>query len=52
MILVGTKADDIKNIQVTSDEALHFVHTNDLFYIESSAKTNYNVDKIFELLLC
>jgi Ras-related protein Rab-8A len=55
-ILVGAKYDnydnyDNNNISVTKDDAIQLAKMYDMEYIETSAKTNYNVDSMFYKLI-
>ena len=45
-IVVGNKID-VEERVVSNEEALEFAKSNNMKYIESSAKSGYNVDKIF-----
>ncbi|TYI09742.1 hypothetical protein ES332_A09G094200v1 [Gossypium tomentosum] len=47
MALAGNKADllDAKNVE--TEEAKTYAQENSLFFVETSAKTSYNVNKIF-----
>ena len=47
IILVGNKSDLISGRDVTTDEAQQFASSNDLLYIESSAKDGVNVAECF-----
>jgi len=49
-ILVGHKADQDKNREVTKQEAMAFAADHDMNYIETSAKTMINVEQAFTLL--
>ena len=49
-ILVGTKTD-LDTRTVTSEEALEFALFRNMKYVECSAKMNFNVDKIVEIIL-
>jgi len=49
---VGTKIDLEDLIAVDDDSALHLKNTfNMIDYIKTSAKTGYNVEKVFEILV-
>ena len=50
IILVGNKTDE-ETRQVPSERAEEFADKNDLFYIETSAKTRTNIDEIFSVLI-
>ncbi len=50
MILVGNKLDLRDNVEVSSDIARNKANSIGVEYIETSAKTNVNVDSIFESL--
>lgn len=49
MILVGNKCD-LKDRQVTVDEASQFAQQQKMAYLETSAALNININKIFEML--
>lgn len=49
-ILVGHKADQDKNREVTKQEAMAFAIDHNMNYIETSAKTMVNVERAFSLL--
>lgn len=49
-ILVGHKADQDRNREVTKQEAQAFAADHDMDYIETSAKTMINVEQAFTLL--
>jgi Ras-related protein Rab-1A len=49
-ILVGNKCDLEHNREVTYEDAKEFADTNELMYIEVSAKKSINIDIIFETL--
>ena len=49
MILVGNKCD-LKDRQVTVNEASEFAQQEKMAYLETSAALNINIDKIFEML--
>ena len=52
ILLVGTKIDLEDLIAVDDDSALHLKNTfNMIDYIKTSAKTGYNVEKVFEILV-
>lgn len=52
IILVGTKLDLEDFIAVDDDSALHLKNTfNMIEYIKTSAKTGYNVERVFEILV-
>jgi len=48
LLLIGNKVDLENNRQLTYDECNNYATESDLIYIESSAKKNINVEKIFE----
>ena len=51
ILLVGTKLDLDEYIAVDDDSALHLKNTfNMVDYIKTSAKTGYNVEKVFEVM--
>ena len=45
-ILVGCKAD-LENIKINYEEGLNFAKKHNLMFIETSAKSGENVDKMF-----
>ena len=49
LVLAGNKSDKEEFRQVSTAEAADFAKTNDLFFMEVSAKTGANVDKLFDL---
>ena len=51
MILVGNKVDLEDNRQVSTEEAKELADSWGIEYIETSAKTNYNVKEAFENLI-
>ena len=46
--LVGNKSDLEKNRQVSNEMAYNYSQENELTYIETSAKNNVNIEKIFD----
>ncbi|EPB91059.1 Ras-like protein Rab-2A [Mucor circinelloides 1006PhL] len=48
IMLIGNKSDLEKNRQVSREEAEQFAQENDLFFLETSAKSSDNVEKAFE----
>lgn len=46
-ILVGNKCDKRDTREVAYEDAKEFAERNSMHYLESSAKTNINVEKIF-----
>jgi len=50
-ILVGNKLDLFENRAVPKNDIENFCLDNDLFYLESSAKSNINIDQIFNYLV-
>ena len=50
-ILVGNMADDEERREVTTEEAEEFARAHGMKYIETSAKTNQNIDALFELIV-
>lgn len=48
IMLIGNKSDLEKNRQVSREEAEKFAQENDLFFLETSAKSSDNVEKAFE----
>lgn len=46
--LVGNKSDLEKKREVSQEEAKKFAGKHDLFFLETSAKTNNNVQRLFE----
>jgi len=52
ILLVGTKLDLEDLIAVDDESAIHIKNTfNMLNYIKTSAKTDYNIEKAFEILI-
>lgn len=49
-ILVGNKSDLSLNRKIPYEEIIEFVNLIDITYIETSAKENKNIDKVFEVL--
>ncbi|EGG14837.1 Rab GTPase [Cavenderia fasciculata] len=47
-LLIGNKCDAKERRVVTLEEAQRFAKSNDLIFIETSAKDNTNVEKVFE----
>ncbi|KAJ7498967.1 ras family-domain-containing protein [Mycena latifolia] len=50
-VIVGSKVDLEKSRQVKSEEGQKLAKTNDAAWVETSAKSNINVAKVFELCL-
>ena len=48
IILVGTKSDLAKDKKVYGEAVKEFATKNKISFIETSAKTNLNVDRLFE----
>ena len=48
LILIGNKADLVDERKIEKKDVLEFCEKNDINYIEISAKTNDNVEKIFK----
>ena len=48
--LVGNKIDLNEQREVEKDDAMKFATSNEMYYIETSAKTNYKVNDAFEKL--
>ena len=48
IMLIGNKNDLEKNRQVSREEAEKFAQDNDLFFLETSAKSSENVEQAFE----
>ncbi|MFX0138093.1 MAG: Rab family GTPase [Candidatus Hodarchaeota archaeon] len=48
LILIGNKSDLIDSRFVSADEAKAYAENNGIAYYESSAKTSWNVDNIFQ----
>jgi Ras family protein len=53
MVIVGNKSDleDIQQRQVSSQEGIQLAQSLKLPFVETSAKTNANIDKAFETLI-
>jgi len=49
MVLVGNKIDLSDKRQVSTEEGKEFAAKNNMLFIETSAKTNYNIDEIFTM---
>jgi Ras-related protein Rab-2A len=49
IILAGNKCDKEELRQVSFQEASEFAKVHELFFLEVSAKTGFNVDKLFDL---
>ena len=45
--LVGNKYDLEKNRKISKKEAVDYCDINNVYYLEVSAKTNYNIDNLF-----
>ena len=50
IILVGNKCDLNDNRKISYENAESFAKENNMFYIETSAKNNINVSKLFEII--
>ena len=50
IIIVGNKIDLINHRKVSQDEADKYAKDNNLLFLETSAKTGYNINKIFTML--
>jgi len=48
--LAGNKLDLEENRQVESEEAKLYAEENNIFFIETSAKTNHNVSEVFRMI--
>lgn len=48
IVLVGNKIDMIENKKINSDKVNEYARENDIYYIETSAKTKHNIDKLFK----
>ncbi|CAL4929099.1 unnamed protein product [Urochloa decumbens] len=48
MVLVGNKADLHENRSVSSQDAQEYAEKNNMFFIETSAKTADNINQLFE----
>ena len=46
--LVGNKSDLVEDRKVSRNQAEEFAKKYELFYLETSAKDNYNIEKLFE----
>jgi len=51
IVLVGLKIDMENERNITYQEAKEFADINNIFYIEASAKTNQNVEMVFEFII-
>eukprot|EP00347_Sterkiella_histriomuscorum_P014462 403360775 len=51
MIIVGNKSEDLKRIEVSSDEGMWFARFHEIPYMEISVKNDCNVDEMFQLLI-
>tara|TARA_B100001758_G_scaffold190722_1_gene167694 strand:+ start:2766 stop:3368 length:603 start_codon:yes stop_codon:yes gene_type:complete len=51
IILIGNKSDLIEKKKVDIDNSKTFAKKNNINFIETSAKTGYNVDKIFKIII-
>lgn len=51
MLLVGTKCDLDANREVTFEEGLQFAQSYGISFIETSAKENQNVNKLFKMII-
>ena len=47
IILLGTKVDKFKKIEINEDEINYFVQNNNLHYFETSSKNNVNIHEVF-----
>ena len=47
--LIGNKNDLIQQREVNQDEGENFAKQNGFFFLECSAKNNYNIDRVFEI---
>ena len=47
--LIGNKNDLINQREVSQDEGENFAKKNGFFFLECSAKNNYNIDRVFEI---
>ena len=50
IVIIGNKADE-HNREVTTEEGKEFATLNDALYIETSAKTGLNINRLFEMTL-
>ena len=50
IILVGNKCDLNDNRKISYENAESFAKENNMFYIETSAKNNVNVNKLFDII--
>ncbi|OMJ91255.1 hypothetical protein SteCoe_6233 [Stentor coeruleus] len=47
ILLVGNKSDQFENRVVSMEEGIYFALQNNIFFIETSAKANTNIDQAF-----
>jgi Ras-related protein Rab-2A len=47
MMLVGNKADLYEKRVVTTEEGEEFAKSNNMLFMETSAKTGFNIDNLF-----
>jgi len=46
--LIGNKSDLIQQREISQDDAENFARENGFYFLECSAKNNFNIDKVFE----
>lgn len=51
IILAGNKCDLIDHFQIPDDEINYFCKVNNIQFIETSAKNNYNVNNLFDTIV-
>ena len=51
IVVVGAKSDLTSRREVSYEEAKEYCNTNNLLYLECSAKDNINIDETFKMLL-
>lgn len=49
ILLVGNKCDLEQRRQVSTEEGERFAKENDLIFMETSAKTAFNVEEVLEM---
>jgi Ras-related protein Rab-2A len=51
IMLIGNKSDLDQRRQVSTEEGERFAKDNNLIFMETSAKTAFNVEEVFNLLV-